>query len=200
MGLKVSFISDTHGDEPSLPGGDLLIHCGDLSIHGFRVEVVKALNYLHEQKEKYKEVVLIPGNHDFFAQRHPKDFQRACQAAGLHLLLNQSLTLFNKTLWGSPVTPFYHNWAFNLDKEAIKKHWEQIPACDILITHTPPYQILDKNHKGEELGCPYLLKKVKDLKPKIHTFGHVHESHGVIASPDTLFINSATHPQHLEID
>jgi hypothetical protein len=40
--------------------------------------------------------------------------------------------------WGSPVQPYFHNWAFNRIGDDICKHWELIPLdTDILITHGP---------------------------------------------------------------
>lgn len=29
------------------------------------------------------------------------------------------------------------------------------------------------------------------VKPKLHLFGHIHEGRGVLATPDTLFVNAS---------
>ena len=39
--MEITFISDTHCAEPELPGGDLLIHAGDLTFRG-RTKETKA--------------------------------------------------------------------------------------------------------------------------------------------------------------
>jgi Icc-related predicted phosphoesterase len=190
--LNLTFISDTHGEEPKLPGGDILFHTGDLSVNGYRSEIIKQLNYLNEQLTKYKHVVLIPGNHDFWAERHSGDFRKACKSGNLALLMDEGITILGLKIWGSPAVPFYHDWAFNNKPDSIKKIWEKIPEkTDILITHGPPYGILDMNILGIKSGCPLLFDTVKYIKPKIHAFGHIHEGAGAGENNDTLFLNSA---------
>ena len=49
---------------------------------------------------------------------------------------------------------------------------------DVLITHGPPMAILDYAH-GEHVGCADLWKRVTDIAPKVHAFGHIHEGSGV---------------------
>lgn len=190
--MKLTFISDTHNHEPVLPGGNILVHTGDLSEHGYRSEILKQLNYLHEQLDKYDHVVLIPGNHDFWAERHPLEFKKACEAAGLHVLVQESVTLEGIKFWGSPATPWFHDWAFNYRIDDIIKVWEQIPKdTQVLLTHGPPAGILDKTIFNSNVGCYALLDQVLAIKPQIHAFGHIHESSGYGSNDDTLFINSA---------
>jgi Icc-related predicted phosphoesterase len=65
-----------------------------------------------------------------------------------------------------------------------------IPSdIDILVTHCPPKGILDD---GERWGCP-ILKELTDIaEPKIHLFGHCHETSGEKKkSGKTTFINVA---------
>ena len=199
--MKLTFISDTHGYEPKLVGGDILFHTGDLTQNGYKSEVIKQLNYLHEQLDKYKYVVLIPGNHDFWAERHPKEFKEACLSAGLMPLIQEETIINGLKIWGSPATPWFHDWAFNYRIDDIKKIWEQIPLdTDILITHGPPFGILDKTMFGTNVGCMVLLDKVLDLKPKIHGFGHIHEAAGAGSNDNTLFVNSAMEVINLELE
>lgn len=189
--MKLTFISDTHGKEPVLTGGDILFHCGDLTINGFKSEVIKQLNYLHEQLDKYKYVVIIPGNHDLWAERHLEDFKEACLSGGIIALVHEGVELDGLKIWGSPATLEYHDWAFNFKSKEIIKIWDKIPLnTDIIITHGPPYDILDKS-KNLTLGCPDLLEKINEINPKIHSFGHIHESNGVIEIGKTKFINCA---------
>ena len=80
-----------------------------------------------------------------------------------------------------------------------KKIFDQIPTdikIDILISHGPPYRILDKTLKGSHVGDNYLYSKViNEIKPKVMIFGHIHESFGIYQSDniDTTFINAAQH-------
>ena len=66
--------------------------------------------------------------------------------------------------------------------------WEQIEEdTDIVITHVPPYYILDGG-----MGCDHLLRRIEKLEPKLHIFGHNHGDNGAVrASMGTLFVNAA---------
>ena len=37
-----------------------------------------------------------------------------------------------------------------------------------------------------------LLKKVNQIKPKIHVFGHIHEGYGMIEKGKTIFANASS--------
>ena len=74
----------------------------------------------------------------------------------------------------------------------MKAHWDLIPEnTDVLITHTPPYDILDRTGAGYSVGCEVLKEKVLAIAPKVHVFGHVHASYGQEDWHDTLFINAS---------
>jgi hypothetical protein len=77
---------------------------------------------------------------------------------------------------GSPVTPWLYDGAFNRNRgRNISKHWKMIPAnTDDLITHGPPYGILDKNRVRSSAGCQSLKRVVKRIQPMLHVFGHIH--------------------------
>lgn len=56
-----------------------------------------------------------------------------------------------------------------------EKLWSMIPEnTDILVTHGPPYGILDTNIQNQHTGCPHLLQRVLAIKPRLHVFGHIH--------------------------
>ena len=58
--------------------------------------------------------------------------------------------------------------------------WGEIPQVDILLTHCPPFRILDKTDANINVGSEALRKKVFEIKPKFHLFGHIHESKGQV--------------------
>ena len=71
--------------------------------------------------------------------------------------------------------------------------WKDIPKdTDILVTHGPPYGILDLNMYKEHTGCPHLLKKVMEVRPQLHVFGHIHEGYGIHLEEDTIFHNASS--------
>jgi len=48
-----------------------------------------------------------------------------------------------------------------------------------MMTHGPPYRILDQTVYGEKcVGCPHLLRAAYRAKPRLHCFGHIHEGWG----------------------
>jgi Icc-related predicted phosphoesterase len=62
---------------------------------------------------------------------------------------------------------------------------------DILITHGPPNGYLDRvTGRSEMLGCEKLALRVKEIKPKIHVFGHIHSGYGY-GYDGTHFINAS---------
>ena len=68
-----------------------------------------------------------------------------------------------------------------------------IPAnTDVLVTHGPPFGVLDKAHPSSvHLGCEELAKAVEQTKPRLHVFGHIHGGHGFYGGKDTQFVNAS---------
>ncbi|MCX6817354.1 MAG: metallophosphoesterase family protein [Candidatus Aenigmarchaeota archaeon] len=65
------------------------------------------------------------------------------------------------------------------------------PKKLIIITHDPPYDILDMSYFGSNAGMPELRDVIERLKPAMHVFGHIHESAGVVKHKGTLYVNAA---------
>lgn len=47
-----------------------------------------------------------------------------------------------------------------------------------LLSHAPPYKILDKTASGKYVGSKILLEAIKKAKPKLVLCGHIHEAKG----------------------
>jgi Icc-related predicted phosphoesterase len=191
--MKIITISDTHGyhDLLALPKGDMLIHAGDVSSRGSEREIKDFLGWFSVQDYEYK--IFIAGNHDFFFEQADKEMVKAIIPENIIYLNDSGICIEGLHIWGSPVTPWFLNWAFNRQRGSdIKKHWDLIPQnTDILITHGPVYGILDKTIHGKKVGCE-ILKDVTDvIKPKVHICGHIHEAYGQVQILDTLYINAS---------
>jgi len=188
--VNITFISDTHTAEPELSGGDLLIHAGDLTYQGRTKETKKQLDWLARQD--YDKIIIVPGNHEVHWEDGQTNFLKHCADRGIECLVEYATEYKGVKIFGSPITPEFCGWAYMREYNEIQKHWDLIPTdTDILITHGPPKGILDKNMEGGSCGCPFLLERVKEIKPKVHVFGHIHEAHGQESDGDTLFINAA---------
>ncbi|SFB69622.1 Predicted phosphoesterase [Zunongwangia mangrovi] len=190
--MRIISISDTHNKHQDLeiPDGNILIHCGDISEGGTKPEIVDFLQWFSKLPHKHK--ILIAGNHDFHLEKYSTNLDDIIPD-NIHYLSDSGITLENFRIWGSPFTPGNGNWAFNLERgRSIRKKWNLIPQnTDILITHTPPYGILDESKTYKNIGCEELLKKIVDIKPKLHFFGHVHDDFGKKSIGPTLFVNNA---------
>jgi Icc-related predicted phosphoesterase len=196
MKKKITFISDTHAKHQhvtkDLPGGDILIHCGDISNRGYMTEIKNFLEWFDGVKG-YEHKVFIAGNHDFGFQDNPKEcIELLKNYPNVTYLEDNSVIIDGIKIYGSPWQPRFYNWAFNVERgEAIAKKWEKIPTdVDILITHGPVFGILDQTYTKQRVGCEELYKKVVEVKPKIHACGHIHYARHIKQVEDVVYINA----------
>lgn len=191
--IRIVCISDTHGQHGKLivPDGDVLIHAGDFMKFGDRPkEIVDFNHWLGKLAHRFK--VVIAGNHDVMFERHPGAARELLDNA--IYLENSGMELAGLKIWGSPVQPEFNNWAFNVARGApIRRYWKMIPAnTDVLVTHGPPFGVLDQSHPSTaHLGCEELLKAVEEIKPHLHVFGHIHGGHGSSVDNGTQFVNAS---------
>ncbi|KZP20295.1 Metallo-dependent phosphatase, partial [Athelia psychrophila] len=83
------------------------------------------------------------------------------------------------SIYGSPWQPEFCNWAFNYERDKTGEDIvKRIPKTDILLTHGPPFDILDATLRGQPVGCEALRAHVPKLRPRLHLFGHIHEARG----------------------
>ena len=159
--MKITHISDTHNKhkqlDGKLPGGDLLIHSGDISSLGRQSEVERFVKWFNDI-DNYTNKVFIAGNHDMtfdreillrdklahFEGRDRNDYDTECAEGkpqwlidilavgldgGVFYLENSSIDIEGIKIWGSPITPsFGYGWAFNKDRGYdINEVWNEIP-------------------------------------------------------------------------
>lgn len=193
--MKITCISDLHGAQPKLPGADLLIIAGDLTAENRYQEYVLFAEWLRNQD--YKEKIIIAGNHDNLIQ----NTDLASDVLYEFTYLCDSGTEINDLkIWGSPWTKSFKGMnpacmAFTLKSdERLKEKWELIPQdIDILVTHSPPFNIMDQVTKvcynkellfRENCGSFTLYNAIFNQKRfpklKLHVFGHIHEGYGAI--------------------
>lgn len=209
---RIVCISDTHNfnDRIEVPDGDILIHAGDATVNGKVHEVTEFCNWFSELPHKQK--IYIAGNHDWlYFLDNP--LARSLTHKSVHYLQDDFVHVNGLKIYGSPWQPRFFDWAFNLERgPEMAEKWAKIPQdVDILLTHGPPFGILDKvNQKGSESheGCEELRKRVEVLaafgKLKLHIFGHIHGGHGVHEEFNIKFINASIcdeeyHPVQLPI-
>lgn len=197
---KIIAISDTHTKHEQLiiEPCDILIHAGDESFMGRENELREFAEWFDKQPAKH--LVWIPGNHSVgFSAQYPRSLKWIKDASPrTNILINSDVTLEGLKIWGSPVTPWFNDWAYNVNRGAsIRKYWAAIPDdTSIVVTHGPPYGILDVVSPGtyheQHVGCEELMHRMQVLKPKLHVFGHIHEGYGRQTFMDTIFVNASS--------
>jgi Icc-related predicted phosphoesterase len=204
--MRITFISDTHTKERNLrlPGGDVLIHAGDIMNSGWNYhDIHDFLKWF--QKQNYDELIFIAGNHDRKFETDPLDVKSILEQYPLVTYLEDDWVIVGdgdphdpnvKTakIYGSPWQPEFYDWAFNLPRqgEDLREKWFWISNdTDILITHGPAFGHCDEAPYGGHVGCELLRERIDELKPKIHVFGHIHAGYGYKFHNGTHFFNAS---------
>lgn len=189
--VRVVALSDSHSLHRrfEIPAGDLLIHAGDMTSRGGLQELAEFNRFLGELPHPHK--VVIAGNHDFCFER--SNYQARNVLTNAIYLQDETVEIEGLTIYGSPWQPEFFDWAFNLPRgEPLRRKWAQIPEdVDLLVTHGPPHGILDFTVHKQQVGCEELLKRVLEVRPKAHVFGHIHEAYGQEESQGILFVNAS---------
>lgn len=202
--MRITFISDTHNKHNqvtrSLPGGDLLIHAGDLTGRGYQNEITDFLNW-YNGLDNYTHKIFIAGNHDWGFQESPDMCRELLKLYPKVTYLQDNLEVIGEDyesavkIYGSPWQPEFYDWAFNLPRmgDDLKEKWDNVSAnTDILITHGPAWGHLDTvKGKSVPLGCELLTERINELKPKIHVCGHIHTGYGYKFDGTTHFFNAS---------
>lgn len=192
--MEFVVLSDTHRRHRklrNLPKADVIIHAGDISSKGTAEEVGDFLNWF--SRLDYEHKIFIAGNHDFLLEQATAAELLELIPPGVTYLNDSGVTIGDINIWGSPITPWFHDWAFNRNRgKEIAQHWELIPAnTDILVVHGPVQGILDFTHTQIHAGCEELLKKVKQVRPPFFISGHIHEARGEQEEDGTRYINAS---------
>ena len=184
-------LSDTHGQHAfDVPDGDVLVHAGDLTKSGGLEEIEDAADWLRTLPHPHK--VVIAGNHDFGFEKQP-EAARALMGE-LTYLQDEAATVAGLRFWGTPWSPWFYDWAFNLQRGAdIRRMWKRIPdGLDVLVVHGPPRGHGDVTHREESVGCSDLLVAIERTQPRYVVFGHIHEGYGITEAGGTTFVNASS--------
>ena len=215
--MKITFISDTHNKHnqvtSSLPGGDLLVHTGDISSMGYKHEIQQFLKWFNSL-DNYTHKIFIAGNHDWGFQNNVEkvkglltDYQNIDYLEDDWIVVGDSdphdVNVKTAKIYGSPWQPEFYSWAFNLPRNGfgLAGKWEAIPDnTDILITHGPAYGTLDTlaGRPWDNLGCELLAQRIEVIKPKIHVCGHIHSGYGYEFKNGTHFFNASVLDEQYE--
>ncbi len=200
--MIIDCVSDLHGFQPPLTGGDLLIVAGDLTARNTPKEYDRFDNWLDQQP--YKKKIFIAGNHDGILEKEaPRKYMfkvGSYEKEKFEYLQDTGTEFEGLKIWGSPWTPTFLDWHFMKNRgDDIKAMWDLIPDdIEILITHGPPMGIQDevrfssRANNGKFAGCEELRNTIDHRlkKLKLHVFGHIHESPGKVVVNGVIHVNA----------
>lgn len=208
--MRIACISDVHSlhSKVNVPEDvDVTVCTGDFTGRGRVWEVRGFLTWFSLRRRP----VLIGGNHDFWLENRVDAFREMLREfPSITYLQDSAAVIDGVKFYGSPWTPWFHDWAFNLpvsdhpeygtgpfgtpqEPTKTEEVWSKIPNdTDVLLTHGPPAGVLDGIPAGKRVGCPVLRMRVADVRPKLHVFGHIHHSYGHKMVEGTMFVNAST--------
>ncbi|ETO27691.1 hypothetical protein RFI_09441 [Reticulomyxa filosa] len=230
--IRIVHISDTHLKhqrfEQNIPDGDILIHSGDFSdkkgnsrfMKYPNVDTIKDFNeWLGARPHKFCKTsvfqkiykIFVSGNHETNLMQYNAQQVQELLTNCIYLQ-DSGVELFGINFYGSPYMarlPLKN--AYATTESILRGKWDAIPSnTDILITHTPPFNILDlawgKDYanndacahcgdihvKYDHWGDSYLKTQVLNrIRPLAHLFGHVHDDFGFKTHEGVLFVNSS---------
>lgn len=162
-GRHIFAFSDTHGNHRHLrvpEDADIIICAGDAVEDDLKGgEYDDFIAWFSSLPAKWK--IFVPGNHELsFDLNQADDIVKQFEEAGI-IVLQDAVEDCGGVVIGS------------ISKDS-RIADEDIPNdIDILVTHWPPYGILDN-----DLGSLDILNFVLKAQPKWHLFGHIHETEG----------------------
>lgn len=179
---SILHISDTHGAHRrlgELPAADVVVHSGDFTMAGSEAEAIDFLEWFCDLPHRHK--IFICGNHDECLYDATIDGLDN----NVYYLCNSGVEIEGVKFYGVPM------FMADCVTEQQNRHYAAIPSdTDVLITHAPPYGILDFDD-NINYGSEELLLRVSTVSPRLHLFGHIHCQHGMTDNGITRFSNGA---------
>lgn len=180
--MKILHLSDTHTRHralDNLPDADIVVHSGDFCMVGTEAEAIDFMNWFCDLPYAHK--IFICGNHDdclYGANINGLD-------SNVHYLCNSGVEIDGVKFYGVPM------FMGDCVTDRQSRNIANISAdTDVLITHCPPYGILDFDD-DINYGSEALLTKVAEISPQFHLFGHIHSNNDIRQIGNTTFVNSA---------
>jgi Icc-related predicted phosphoesterase len=130
-----------------------------------------------------RPAVLVPGNNETL-----DELRSACRGwRSAHVLHGESTDIAGVTFFGIgggvPVTPF-GDWSFDLTEDAAQALLASCPEGAVLVSHSPPHGLLDRDASGRHLGSTAVRAVISRVRPRLVVCGHIHGFAGQEAELD----------------
>lgn len=146
--------------------------------------------------------VLVPGNSESAAELrsavHDADWEAAT------VLHGETATLAGLRFFGIgggiPITPF-GSWSYDLSEDDARALLTECPDHAVLVSHSPPYNVVDQDSRGRHLGSSALRETIERTTPRLTVCGHIHGSWGEVGTlADTPVVNAGPHGRVWDLD
>jgi Icc-related predicted phosphoesterase len=217
--IKILHVSDSHGriNFPKLYGEiDVVVHSGDF-FPNFHYppnpveEEARQRTWLSSNIKQFQDwlgrtpFIFCGGNHCY------ADPCKVFNEHGIeaHNITERYLYFKGHNFYGFPWVPYdCLPWNYAIDVRMMQDKVEKLKdmiegyLVDVLVTHCPPANILDRGHFGQRFGNTSLTNMLEQgltHNPKALLCGHVHESCGITYEYDMLISNAACSAHRIEL-
>ncbi|GGG72635.1 serine/threonine protein phosphatase [Salipiger pallidus] len=177
--MRILAFSDLHRDRETAAqivaasaNADVLVGAGDFAMRG--LGLADTLDVLSDVAAP---LVVVSGNHDNSAE-----LSAACEAAPmLHYLDGDTVSFGGVTFYGiGREIPFQKDapWSESRSEDAARMMLRSCPEDAILVSHAPPYGVLDHQADGRCGGSQALRELLGERPPRLHLCGHIHHCAG----------------------
>ncbi len=173
--MKLLLFSDVHCDLKACEAlvmksrsVDVVIGAGDIG--NVRQGLQQTIDVLSKIN---KPTVLVPGNSE-----SDDELREACgQWPSSHVLHGNGHCIDEIDFFGIgggiPITPF-GSWSFDFTEEEAESLLLDCPPGAVLVTHSPPKGIVDRDSRGRSLGSRTIAGVIQRLSPRLVVCGHIH--------------------------
>ncbi len=201
--LRILAFSDLHGDakliemvKGQIKGNrvDVVLCCGDITpVHGNTIEVARTIGSLGVR------TLAVPGNFEL-----PDDMRIACKEnnwTDLHGKCIEVKGYIFAGCGGGNKSPFNTPYELSEDEfKGILAKLDDLSSGFIMLTHCPPYGVVDEARNGMHLGSKAIADFIAAKRPILHFCGHIHEQGGNEGMLNTTkVINVARNVKIIEI-
>jgi Icc-related predicted phosphoesterase len=208
--MKLLLFSDLHSDFRTAvklvelsKNVDIVVGAGDFcNVRRGLEKIIKALSGIS------KPAVLVPGNSE-----SDEELSKACRSwKSAHVLHGRQTVVDGMTFFGIgggiPVTPF-GSWSYDFTEEEAFELLRDCPNNCVLVSHSPPKDVLDFSSDGRSLGSRAIKEAIEEKKPGLVVCGHIHGSSGqscrlgettvINAGPRGIIYNSIHKPPAMPV-
>ena len=188
--MRIVAVADTHTftEKFEVPDGDVFIHAGDICRGGDLDELRDAADWMAGLPHRHK--IVVAGNHDWAFVHEP------AAARGLlgdmHYLQDREVLIEWHTVLRQPVAARVQRVGVQPPaRTRARQGLVEDPGGPRRADHARP----TRGHRrslgpyGGRTGCADLLRRVGEVAPRLHMYGHIHQDGGAWQRGPTLYAN-----------